>query len=71
MPNGRSNSRASSSLCVLVTKVTSMPWVKFTLSGIDLREHQLLGQAQAVVAVAVEALGIDAAEVADTRQGDR
>src|SRR5439155_11693098 len=33
MPNSRNSSRASSSLFVLVTKVTSMPWVKFVLSG--------------------------------------
>src|SRR3954451_3226302 len=40
------------------------------LVGVDLGEHLLLGQPQAVVAVPVEALGVDAAEVADTRQGD-
>src|SRR5262249_41944041 len=33
MPKRRSSSRASSSLLVLVTKVTSMPWVNVTLSG--------------------------------------
>src|SRR5262249_4957742 len=37
---------------------------------VDLRKDRLLRQAEAVVAVAVEALGIHAAEVADTRQGD-
>src|SRR5262245_32970386 len=41
------------------------------LVRVDLGEHPLLGQPQRVVAVAVEALGVDPAEVADTRQGDR
>src|SRR5262249_41736417 len=39
------------------------------LVRVDLGENALLAQPQAVVAVAVEALGVDAAEVADTRQG--
>src|SRR5688572_27223175 len=37
---------------------------------IDLREHQLLLEAQGVVAPSVEALAADAAEVADARQRD-
>src|SRR6266545_3287969 len=40
------------------------------LVGIDFGEDRLLRQAEAVVAVAVEALGVDAAEVANTRQGN-
>src|SRR3954468_11441462 len=39
------------------------------LVRIDLRKDALLVQTHAVVAVSVKALGIDAAEVADTRQG--
>src|SRR5262245_7245456 len=41
------------------------------LVGIDLREDHLFGQAKAVIAVAVETVGVHAAEVADTRQRDR
>src|SRR5689334_2128072 len=37
---------------------------------VDLREHDLLAQAQRVVAAAVEAIGADAAEVADARKRD-
>src|SRR6266851_8173891 len=37
---------------------------------VDLGEHDLLAQAQRVVAAAVEALGVDAAKVADARQRD-
>src|SRR6185436_19107033 len=37
---------------------------------VDLREHQLLLEAERVVAAAVEALAADAAEVADARQRD-
>src|ERR1044072_5030454 len=37
---------------------------------VDLREHQLLLEAERVVAPAVEALAADAAEVADARQRD-
>src|SRR5439155_6001873 len=40
------------------------------LVGIDFREHHLFGQADRIVAVAVEALRVDAAKVANTRQGD-
>ena len=36
---------------------------------LDLREDELLGDAQGVVAAAVEALRRDAAEVADARKG--
>src|SRR5262249_4128417 len=39
------------------------------LIRIYLRKHHLLGEAKAVVAVAVKTLGIHAAEVPDTRQG--
>src|SRR4051794_17614641 len=39
--------------------------------GIDLREDDLLGQSQAVVAMAVEAVGVDAAKVTNSRQGHR
>src|SRR5438132_12359716 len=35
---------------------------------VDLGEHDLLAQAQRVVAAAVEAVGVDAAEVADAAQ---
>src|SRR6185437_112142 len=37
---------------------------------VDLVEHRLLGQAERVVAVAVQLLAVQAAEVADTRQRD-
>src|SRR5690348_2971490 len=37
---------------------------------VDLREHDLLTQAQRVVAAAVESVGLDAAKVADSRQRD-
>src|SRR5207302_6051886 len=37
---------------------------------VDLREHDLLPQAQRVVAAAVEAVGVHAAEVADAGQRD-
>src|SRR5262249_54053663 len=40
------------------------------LVRVNLWENHLLRQAKAVIAVPVEALGVDAAEVADTRQGD-
>src|SRR4029077_1322241 len=43
---------------------------KRDLIRIDLREHQLLGQAQTVIAMPVKALRIDAAKVTDTRQGN-
>ena len=70
-PNWCSSSRAWSSLAAEVTIVISMPWVCWMLVGVDLGEDDLFGQAQAVVAMAVEAIGVNAAEVADTRQGDR
>src|SRR5215213_6446469 len=41
------------------------------LVDVDLAEHRLLGQPERVVAVAVELLGVQAAEVADTGQGQR
>src|SRR6202165_5166083 len=37
---------------------------------VDLREHDLLAQAQRVVAAPVEAIGADAAKVADARKRD-
>src|SRR5437870_5216174 len=40
------------------------------LVRVDLWKHLLLRQTEAVIAVAVEALRIDAAKVADTRQRD-
>src|SRR5262245_59818183 len=40
------------------------------LVRVDFRENHLFGQAHAVVAVAVKALGIDAAEIANTRQSN-
>src|ERR1700753_2169226 len=36
---------------------------------IDFGEHELFLEAQRVVAVAIEALAVDAAEIADARQG--
>src|SRR3712207_3157152 len=41
------------------------------LVDVDLAEHRLLVEAERVVAVAVELLGVQAAEVADTGQGQR
>src|SRR4051794_10270471 len=41
------------------------------LVDVDLAEHRLLVQAERVVAVAVELLGVQPAEVADTGQGQR
>src|SRR3954469_13304494 len=38
---------------------------------VDLAEHRLLGETERVVAVAVELLGVQAAEVPDARQGQR
>jgi hypothetical protein len=38
---------------------------------VDLGEHELLGEPEGVVAVAVEGVGLQAAEVAHARQGDR
>src|SRR4051794_29494193 len=38
---------------------------------VDLAEHRLLVEPEGVVAVAVELLGVEATEVADTRQGER
>src|ERR1700677_2221796 len=40
------------------------------LVRVNLGKHHLFLQSQTVIAVPVEALGIDAAKVADTRQGD-
>ena len=48
-----------------------MPCTRVNLSGLSSGKHQLFGQAQAVVAVAVEGVGVQAAEVADARQGQR
>src|ERR1700722_2074263 len=41
------------------------------LVGINLGKDDLLGQAETVVAMAVETIGIYAAEVSNSRQGDR
>src|SRR5919107_1943312 len=41
------------------------------LVHVDLAEHRLLGQAERVVAVTVELLGVEAAEVTDPGQGQR
>lgn len=70
MPNSRSSSRASSSLRVLVTKVISIPWLKFSLSGSISGKMACSETPDRIVAVAVEALGVHTAEVANSRQGD-
>src|SRR5271166_2251999 len=41
------------------------------LVGVDLREDDLLGQSQAEIAMTVKAVGVNAAKVANTRQGNR
>ena len=71
MPKPRSSSRASSSLRVERRIVMFMPCTRVNLSGFSSGKHQLLRQAQAVVAVAVEGVGVQAAKVAHAGQGQR
>ena len=63
-----SSSLASSSVLAVVQITISMPRICIDLVILDLGEDQLLLDAEAVVASAVEGVGVDTAEVADTGQ---
>ena len=71
MPICASSSRDSSSVAFRITNVMFMPCTRVNLSGFSSGKHELLRQAQAVAAVAVERLAADAAKVADAGQGQR
>ena len=66
-----SSARASSSVRAVVQTMMSMPQTSVDLVVVDLRENDVFLDADRVVAAAVEALRVQAAEVAHARQRDR
>ena len=71
IPKPRSNSRDSSLLWPEMTIVMFIPCGRVNLSGFNSGKHQLLRQAQAIVAAAVEPVGAQPAKVAHPRQRQR
>ena len=71
MPSKRNSSRASSSLSSRGHKGDVHSLGAWKLVWIQFGKHQLFGQSQAVVAVAVEGVRVQPAKVTDTRQGQR
>ena len=69
MPRARSSARAWSSLSVRGDEGDVEAERALDLVEFDLGEDGLVGDAEGVVAVAVERAGVHAAEVADARDG--
>ena len=60
---------ASASVFAVVQMMMSMPRTMVDLVVVDLREHDLLLETHGEVAIAVERLAVQAAEVADAPAG--